>query len=84
MTLKGAITQSEKSQPMFLVAIKEIFLLTLHSERSVKEALAFWGGLAGITGNTYVNRRGGVFILLHFTLAMMQKRVVKPARLPQY
>lgn len=42
---------------MFVAAIKEAFLHTLHNKRtSVEEVLAFWGGLAGISGDKYVSR----------------------------
>lgn len=58
---------------MFVVAINKIFLLTLHTKRmSVEEVLAFRGGLAGITGDTYVNRVKAS-TLLHTTMAIIQK-----------
>lgn len=58
---------------MFVVAINKIFLLTLHTKRmSVEEVLAFGGGLAGITGDTYVNRVKAS-TLLHTTMAIIQK-----------
>lgn len=42
---------------MFVVAINDIFLLTLHTKRMpMEEVLASAGGLAGITGDTYINR----------------------------
>lgn len=42
---------------MFVVAVNEIFLLILPIKRtSVEEVLAFWAGLAGITGDVYIDR----------------------------
>lgn len=74
MPLKAAITHSKKLKPMFVVAINEIFLLTLHVKRtSVEEVLAFWEGLAGITGDIRrQSQREELFILLHSTVTMMQ------------
>lgn len=53
--LKAAIMHSKKLHPMFVVAINDIFLLTLCIKRT-SVGLAFWGGLARVTGDTYVNR----------------------------
>lgn len=60
---------------MFMAVINEIFLLVLHIKRtSAEELLAFWVGLAGITGDIHqYDQREELFILLHSMVAITQK-----------